>query len=125
VLLLETELSNGPTAAAAARRSVSSLAEGLPERVATDLALLVSELVTNSYRHGGLVEGDTIRLRVLLERKTLRIEVADPGTTRRPAIRESAGDGGWGLRIVEQLADRWGTESGPSGTVVWFEIDSV
>ena len=125
MLLLETELPYGPAAAAAARRSVSSLRDALSQRVVQDLVLLVSELVTNSYRHAGLGAGDNILLRVTQEAETLHIEVVDPGTKRRPAIRQNAAEGGWGLQIVDQLADRWGTETGPSGTTVWFELDSV
>jgi hypothetical protein len=30
-------------------------------------------------------------------------------------------DGGWGLPLVEHLADRWGTFQG--STHVWFELD--
>lgn len=89
------------------------------------MALLVSELVTNSYRHAGLVEGDAIRLRVLLDGGTLRIEVADRGMAGSPSIRDPDPDGGWGLRIVSELSDRWGVESGPAGTTVWFELESV
>jgi anti-sigma regulatory factor (Ser/Thr protein kinase) len=125
LLLLETELPNGPAAAAAARRSVASLRGPLPETLLPDLALLVSELVTNSHRHAGIREGDPITLRVLLDERTLRIEVADRGTERHPAMREPASEGGWGLHIVERLTDRWGSESSISGTVVWFELDSV
>ena len=104
---------------------MSTLPAPLSDQTVTDLTLLVSELVTNSYRHAGLNEDDTIRLRILLEERTLRIEVADRGTVRSPSMREPAAEGGWGLHIVERLADRWGTESGPSGTTVWFELDSM
>jgi len=86
---------------------------------------MVSELVTNSYRHAGIPEGAPIQLRVSLDHGTVRIEVADGGTAARPSIRSDRVEGGWGLKIVEQIASRWGTESGPSGTIVWLELDSV
>lgn len=125
MLLLDAELSNGPYAAREARRHVSALGPKVPERVLPDLTLLVSELVTNSYRHAGLSDDDAIRLRVLLDEGTLRIEVLDRGTAGNPSIKGSADEGGWGLQIVEQLADRWGTEKTPGGTTVWFELQAV
>ena len=125
MLLLDAELSNGPYAAREARQRVSALGTQLPERVLSDVTLLVSELVTNSFRHAGLTEGDAIRLVVQLDSGKLRIEVVDPGTTGRPSIKGSAAEGGWGLQIVEQLADRWGTEKTAGGTTVWFELEAV
>jgi hypothetical protein len=31
-------------------------------------------------------------------------------------------DGGYGLRIVDALADSWGIEPTDGGKVVWFEV---
>ena len=31
-------------------------------------------------------------------------------------------DSGWGLYLVEQIADRWGVKQ-EEGTCVWFEVD--
>jgi len=125
VLLVQTELPNGPYAARAARRAIGSLGSSLSDRVVADATLLVSELVTNSFRHAGMPEGESIHLRVELTRGIVRIEVTDRGAGRAPAIREPGADGGWGLRIVEKVADRWGTTSVGSGTVVWFEMEAV
>jgi anti-sigma regulatory factor (Ser/Thr protein kinase) len=125
LLLLDAELASGPDAAGEARRRVGSLSGGLSGRVVEDVTLLVSELVTNAFRHAGTTEGDPIHLRVFLEERTLRVEVVDAGTSGRPRVKENAAEGGWGLRIVQELADRWGTESGPSGTTVWLELESV
>jgi anti-sigma regulatory factor (Ser/Thr protein kinase) len=54
----------------------------------------------------------------------VRVEVWDHGHGFKPARqtpdRESMS--GWGLYLVDQLADRWGV-SATSGTSVWFEID--
>jgi len=125
MLLVEAELPNGPSAAGEARRKIASLRDALPGRVVSDATLLVSELVTNSYRHAGVPVGDAIGLRVELTGRTVHIEVTDHGAGSAPAIREPGGDGGWGLRIVERVADRWGTRSIGSGTVVWFEMEAV
>jgi signal transduction histidine kinase len=83
--------------------------------------LLTSELVTNAVRHAG---GDAVRLVVALTGTLLRIEVHDPGNgfeLKAPSddpLRAS----GWGLVLVEELADRWGIDHDPR-TRVWFEMD--
>jgi anti-sigma regulatory factor (Ser/Thr protein kinase) len=90
----------------------------LPKR-AVDAALLVSsELVTNAYRHG---QGE-IELRVGVSKDRVRIEVIDHGCGEAPAVREQPGDeaGGWGLRIVDQLALQWGVFEGT--THVWADV---
>ena len=125
MLLLDAELANGPFAAREARRKIAGIGAALPQQVVSDVTLLVSELVTNSYRHGGLPKSDAIRLRVLSEGGTIRIEVADGGRAGRPEVREPDVDGGWGLRIVEELADRWGADRGAAGTTVWFELEAM
>jgi len=84
--------------------------------------LLVSELVTNAMRHGG----EPIRLVADITASGLRVEVYDGNTDAFPAIRDIRPDapGGHGLRLVDALADRWGTnEVAGDGKCVWFEID--
>lgn len=125
MLLVETELENGPFAAREARHQIANVEGALPERVRADVTLLVSELVTNAFRHSGQSESASIHLRAEMTGRTIRIEVTDRGGVRLPAIREADDDGGWGLRIVEEIADRWGTARDPSGTLVWFEIEAV
>ena len=86
------------------------------------MRLLVSELVTNAVRHAG---GEVVRLVVRHADGRLRVEVHDPG--RGFELREPADDpvraSGWGLVLVDELADRWGVDSTPA-TRVWFEIDA-
>jgi anti-sigma regulatory factor (Ser/Thr protein kinase) len=125
VLLVQAELPNGPNAAREARREIAGVAPSLPDDVVDDVTLLVSELVTNSFRHSGLPEGDPIVLRVDLTGSTVRIEVSDHGDASTPAIREPGDHGGWGLRIVDRVADRWGTDEIAGGRVVWFEVEAV
>jgi hypothetical protein len=45
-----------------------------------------------------------------------------PGFTRRTNPSTGNGSGGWGLFLVDQIADHWGVECATSGTCVWFEI---
>lgn len=125
MLIVDTEIENGPFAAREARHEIATVAPQLPEPVRNDVTLLVSELVTNAYRHSGQATKDAIGLRVELTGNTVRIEVSDRGGPRMPAVREADDTGGWGLRIVETVADRWGTSRNRSGTVVWFELEAV
>jgi anti-sigma regulatory factor (Ser/Thr protein kinase) len=125
VLLVQAEIANGPNAARAARREIASLSAAVPGEVLDDVILLVSELVTNSYRHAGLDAGESIGLRVELTGSTVRIEVSDRGAGGVPAVRDGGEDGGWGLRIVERVARRWGADDFPGGRVVWFEVEAV
>ena len=86
-----------------------------------DLQLLVSELVTNSLRHAGLGPRDVIDVRVRRLRNGVRVEVVDPGRQFAPAVRDRPSEhGGWGLHIVDRVADRWGVEI-PHNRV-WFEL---
>jgi anti-sigma regulatory factor (Ser/Thr protein kinase) len=86
--------------------------------------LLVSELVTNAVRHAGLGPKDVIRLVVELRRRALRVEVHDPGGGFEPGppSPDPSRPSGWGLYLVNELADRWGVDS-KRRTQVWFELD--
>ena len=79
----------------------------LNQERASDLRLLVSELVTNSVRHAS---SGTIRLRASLADQRLRVEVHDdgPGLSSAPLNRRALADSGRGLRLLTRLADRWG-----------------
>ena len=112
-------------AAAIAREFIAgALAVGFLQHRIEDLRLLTSEVVTNSVRHAGLVPGDTIGLAVDVSKRRVRVEVADDGPSFDPSdLPESSpeGTGGWGLRIVEQLSDRWGVIRNEPNHV-WFEV---
>ena len=122
--LIEAKLSSGLRAASEARALVARLRERGLDGVLDDVTLLVSELVTNSYRYGGLQRGDAISLTISQEGRAVRVEIADPGRGKTiPAPRRPTAEGGWGLEIVRRTADRWGARKDGSGTVVWFELD--
>jgi anti-sigma regulatory factor (Ser/Thr protein kinase) len=82
--------------------------------------LLVSELVTNSVLHGELRPSDQIEVKLHLNGR-LRVEVLDPGGSFTPGRSNADEVGGWGLVVVEQLADRWGVVRNDA-TCVWFEL---
>lgn len=91
-----------------------------PEMMQT-VALLVSELVTNAVRHAS---ASYIWLRAEVLPAVVRVEVADPGQgfTATPLPADPNRTHGWGLFLVDELADRWGV-SGEDRTRVWFELD--
>jgi anti-sigma regulatory factor (Ser/Thr protein kinase) len=81
-----------------------------------DAGLMVSELVTNALRHGR----GQITLRITPATNHLTVEVADEGDGEVAIAAAPGTGGGWGLRIVDELADTWGTHSG--STRVWFRL---
>lgn len=85
--------------------------------------LLVSELVTNAIRHGDLREDDWIELLVEASEDSVWVGVADPGRgfRRFPNSPRPDHPSGWGLYLVNHLADRWGVER-KDKTLVWFEV---
>jgi anti-sigma regulatory factor (Ser/Thr protein kinase) len=112
----------GPAVAADARAVVRRLGPRLGASVTAEIVLLVSELVTNAYRHSGAAD-QPIRVAVWIEDDRIHCEVADqgPGFPPQPVPAAERGEGGWGLHILDQLADRWGVRAGPP-THVWFEL---
>jgi anti-sigma regulatory factor (Ser/Thr protein kinase) len=117
------ELAGGPYAVTAARLALSDLDARLEPSIAFDVRLLVSELVTNSVKHANVSEDDSIMLDVHTAGDVVRVEVRDsgPGFERPSAAPPDDADEGWGLFLVEQLADEWGVDSGRRA--VWFQID--
>ncbi|HWE08179.1 MAG TPA: ATP-binding protein [Solirubrobacteraceae bacterium] len=118
--MAELALTRASSAPAAARDWLTSSFEGRLERPELDQAkLLVSELVSNSVRHG---LGD-ITVRAELDEERLLVEVMDEGSGVEREIRKRDFDavGGWGLTIVDAVASRWGIHEGT--THVWFEVE--
>lgn len=121
---IDLTLEATPEAAGRAREAVEGLGRLITQSLLDDVRLMVSELVTNSVRHGGLSRGDRIRLLVSAGDRVVRVEVVNPGFGFRPpgtppSIYDTSG---WGLFLVSRLADRWGVD-GREGTRVWFEVD--
>ncbi|MFJ3442483.1 SpoIIE family protein phosphatase [Streptomyces sp. NPDC086081] len=113
------ELPAEPAAVARARKTAGEqLAEwGLMEaEFATEL--IVSELVTNALRYGGA----PIALRLIRD-ATLICEVSD-GSSTAPHLRRARvfDEGGRGLLLVAQLAERWGTRQTATGKTIWAEL---
>jgi anti-sigma regulatory factor (Ser/Thr protein kinase) len=84
--------------------------------------LLLSELVTNSVLHAQLARGAAIRVSVEISDGLVHLEVEDPGDAdigSRVPDREHGG--GFGLYLVETLAERWGSRHEGS-TCVWADL---
>ena len=128
-VFLLLRLPASPLAASVARHAVAGLAPYLDRGVAENAELLVSELVTNSVRHAGLPEEASIEFSVRASAEVLMVEVADAGhgfdhtSALRPrAVAGVAEASGWGLFLVDRLADRWGAVEMDGETRVWFEL---
>jgi anti-sigma regulatory factor (Ser/Thr protein kinase) len=91
---------------------------GLPSERLEDVALAVGELATNSIRHGG---GSGV-LRIWADDGHVVCEVRDGGhlddrlAGRLPAAPRQIG--GYGLLVVNDLADLVRTHTGPAGTAI-------
>ena len=128
------ELAGGVNAAAAARRAVTDRGPDLADPLHGDVLLLVSELVTNAVRHGGGGPGGSVRLECRRAGAWLRFLVSDRrpqlnGNGAAPALAPQSTNGtppsGWGLVLVERIADRWGVHDRPPDTsCVWFEVSA-
>ena len=118
------QLRPGPQAAGEGRHALDRLEGSLAVDLLGELRLLVSELLTNSVRHG-VDERGRIELDVEIYANSVRAVVTDSGPGFEPdpePTPHTDRPGGWGLCLVNSLADRWGVLR-DHGTAVWFEID--
>ena len=98
---------------------------GMAER-SQDIAIVVSELLTNALRHalpgpGGTRPRQPIRLGLLQPGPCLLCAVADPSKAApAPRTPGSLAETGRGLHIICALSDQWGyTTLSGTGKVVW------
>ena len=118
---LSMKLGSGSEAAAEARRAIAGLRADLDPPLLETLRLLVTELVTNSVRH---TAADSLTLRVAIGKSAVLTEVADSGPGFDPECVERAGDDntGWGLFLVQRLANSWGVKHDGPSKRVWFKL---
>ncbi|MEU8876509.1 ATP-binding SpoIIE family protein phosphatase, partial [Streptomyces javensis] len=113
------EVPSDPAAVSGVRAEVMrKLAEWGLEEAAFSAELVISELITNAIRHAT----GPIRVQVLRDR-ALICEVSDTSSTS-PHLRYAAttDEGGRGLFLVAQFAERWGTRYTSDGKVIWAEL---
>jgi anti-sigma regulatory factor (Ser/Thr protein kinase) len=111
------------SAPALARLTVRNLLGELPDPMLAQLSLVASELVTNALRHCSATDpAATMTLVLATDRVTLT--VADAGDGFDPQHRPPSDDpsGGWGLHVLDAIADRWWVER-DARTKVICEID--
>jgi transcriptional regulator with XRE-family HTH domain len=105
-----------------ARNAMSAVGVGLPLEQLETARLLVSELVTNSVRHGPTIEGATVDVFIGVRRDQLRVEVSD-GAAEDARPKTPTEEGGYGLALIAALATRWGGACEDGLNVTWFELD--
>jgi anti-sigma regulatory factor (Ser/Thr protein kinase) len=84
-----------------------------------DVALAVSELITNALIHG---KSDVI-LTIIDLGNGVQVRVTDKAPDH-PRLRkvDNHSTGGRGLHIVDCVANDWGVEPAPPGKTVWVDI---
>ncbi len=101
---------------------------GVSEPVVDDAVLILSELLSNSCRHGrplGAADAGEGAVRAswrVDDRGALTVEVTDGGGPTRPmpSTPSVTARGGRGLNIIDALSHEWGVRDGAAGEVtVW------
>jgi anti-sigma regulatory factor (Ser/Thr protein kinase) len=119
-------LPGGIDAPRLARRSILSQLDKPGTRTrASDAALLVSELVTNSVLHADVGADRTLTIELETLDDRVRISVIDHGSELEPHMvpADSEAAGGFGLLLVNTLSAAWGVLHDAGGlTRVWFEL---
>jgi anti-sigma regulatory factor (Ser/Thr protein kinase) len=110
------ELPRTADSAGIARLIVTAHGSSLPSDRLKSANVIVSELVSNAYRHG---QG-RIELTVESGPDGVRAEVHDEGLGRIATPEPRPERGGWGLTFVDRLADAWGIDENDSR--VWFRV---
>jgi anti-sigma regulatory factor (Ser/Thr protein kinase) len=114
-----------PQAVRAARNALSVFDGLIDEETRSTLRLLVSELLANAVVHGSRRPTDPIAMRVGLPAGKICVQVRDRGPGLGRVLCQRPGElrpDGWGLFLVDHLADRWGVRSRPANEL-WFELD--
>ncbi|MEV6983614.1 ATP-binding protein [Sphaerisporangium sp. NPDC051017] len=95
-----------------------------------DIVLLAAELVGNAIKHArsGSRPGGVVNLMVYADARTVRVEVADEGSSdtipQIPAQTDPMSESGRGLWLVRELSSAWGWQQNDTGRTVWFEVST-
>jgi anti-sigma regulatory factor (Ser/Thr protein kinase) len=106
---------------ATARTFLRDLLEevGVSDPTADAVILLASELVSNAVLHAGT----TVTVRVVVDERTIRVEVGDRSPVPpRLGVPVAEATSGRGLALVRELSEAWGVDAAPGRKVIWFEL---
>jgi serine/threonine-protein kinase RsbW len=118
-----------PESAGAARRMAHQfLGDGHP--AAETVMLVVSELVTNAIVHSKSgAPGGTVTVALCPGQGGVLVQVRDDGGPSEPRLAGTAAadktngaEQGYGLLLVDALADSWGTIASPDGRITWCRV---
>ncbi|WP_405861683.1 ATP-binding protein [Streptomyces sp. NBC_00090] len=94
---------------------------GAPGRVAAeDALLLVSEIATNAFTHGGVPY--ELRLDRSCDRLWVQVSDTSPTPPRPHGPHRAGQSSGHGLYLLERLSASWGCVPRGGGKAVWFEV---
>jgi serine/threonine-protein kinase RsbW len=121
-------LPGAPESASAARQMARQLL-GDRHPAAETVQLVVSELVTNAIVHSRSgAPGGSVTVALCPGSGGVLVQVRDDGGPSEPRISGQAAhagneaEQGYGLLLVDALADSWGTISSPDGRITWCRI---
>jgi two-component sensor histidine kinase len=105
-----------------ARHLVAEFKDRLEPRLYEDARLLVTEAMSNAFRHGQ--PNALLRLTVKLIENGLYVHVVNSRGKLYPRMPEtpSPSGGGLGLRLIDTLADEWQTGYTDDIVVIWFTL---
>ena len=114
---IQLALPRVPATVRTMRAAASDMARaiGLADRRVDDIALAVSEAVTNSVRHGGNADTPVI-MRAVPAPGALRVSIVDSGSWLGTEARERGL--GLGLPLMNAVSDEFQIACGPKGTTV-------
>jgi anti-sigma regulatory factor (Ser/Thr protein kinase) len=108
-----------PASAAKARAFVAGVLRQASDELRDRAMLITSELATNAIVHAGTA----FTVTATLTEDEVHVAVTDGGgAIPRPRDPARAEPHGRGLLIADALADRWGVETRPNATTVWFAL---
>ncbi|MDX6199559.1 MAG: hypothetical protein QOJ79_2710 [Actinomycetota bacterium] len=116
----QIDLADSVRSPARARQATAEMVQQLHlEPIGDELALVVSELVTNAVRHAQ----PPVRLEIQADDDRVTVAVAD-GSPGRPVARMASEDaeGGRGLAMIDLLAADTGVRPSPPGKTVWAAL---
>lgn len=122
-MMIRIRLPYHVASAAAARRKVreAMAASRVGRLLADDVALVLSELVTNSVRHATPLPSGELEVAWDVGEDMVELRVTDGGADGCPIPSPAGPDAlsGRGLAIVTKLAVAWGVEQAADCTTVW------